>query len=247
MEPRTFSISDVLSQGWAYFKKYWIFALILVGAAIVIDIISSIFAPSGMAEMLQMKFSDPEALSKDPDKFIALFTEMMSKSQVSSIISSLVKFAIYAGLANMVMLIIKGIKDELAFDAFAMAPMTYVKYIVVEIIVGILTAVGTCLCIIPGIIVYLRLQFAATRIIDEPETGIIDAIKYSWDLTSGNFWNLFLFALASIGLYIVGLLCCCIGALVVEAWLFFATMLIYFALKPADTVEEPQTEYLTQE
>ena len=246
MEPRTFSVSEVLGQGWAYFKKHWMFALIIIGAGIVIDIIGNIFAPSELSAFMESQLSNLDSLTNNPERQLEALAKIASASQVSTIVSYLVKTIIYAGLFNMILLIVKGVKDELSFEAFAMAPMTYLKYIAIDILVSIATGIGICLCIVPGLIVGVRLQYATNYLLDNPEAGVIEAMKYSWAITKGNFWNLVLFYLAGVGLLICGFICCCIGLFVVVPWLYFADMVIYFTIKPLEAVEEPQTENLIE-
>ena len=49
---------------------------------------------------------------------------------------------------------------------------------------GIIVVFGICLFIIPGIYLALRLQFFTAFIVEE-DTGIIESLKRSWEITRG--------------------------------------------------------------
>jgi hypothetical protein len=84
---------------------------------------------------------------------------------------------------------------------------------IVAILVGIATAVGFVLLIIPGIIVLYLTWYALTFAIDR-EQDAITAIKSSFELTSKNVGSLLLLALACFGLNVVGVILCFVGLLV---------------------------------
>lgn len=235
MENRTFSIGDVFGQGFEFFKKHWMLALIILGVAIVTDIIQSIFQPVEVTTNLTSVLED---CKDDPARMLELLTSagiFGAQAQIGSIIGYLVKTFADAGILFMVMLIVKHVKDELSFEAFALPIEVYLKFVVVDILVSILTVIGLVFCIVPGIIVGIRLQFAGTRILDDRNCGIIDAIKYSWNITSGNTGTLFLVCLVEFVLVIAGFICCCVGVLAAIAWSIFTDMVIYFTLKPEVT------------
>jgi hypothetical protein len=84
---------------------------------------------------------------------------------------------------------------------------------IVAILVGIATAIGFVLLIIPGIIVLYLTWYALTFAIDR-EQDAITAIKSSYELTSKNAGSLLLLALACFGLNVVGVILCFVGLLV---------------------------------
>ena len=62
--------------------------------------------------------------------------------------------------------------------------------IVASVVVGLLTMIGFVLLVIPGLFVLVSLLFAAVYIADRDE-NVLDAIRDSWGLASGNRWQLF--------------------------------------------------------
>ncbi len=57
-----------------------------------------------------------------------------------------------------------------------------------------------------------RISFYMFLIVDK-NLGPVESIKKSFEITSGNFWKLIGLYLVSLGVIILGLLCCCIGVL----------------------------------
>lgn len=61
--------------------------------------------------------------------------------------------------------------------------------------------------------------------------GIVEAISYSFSLTARNFGRVFLAFLSYIGLWILGLIPCCLGLLVVVPMYYLFMPLLYMALE----------------
>lgn len=80
-------------------------------------------------------------------------------------------------------------------------------------IASITMVLVTFLLITPGIIVGLRLSMFKYYVI-EKNMSPVDSLKASWELTRGKTFDLFLFALARLGVVILGLLVFLVGVLV---------------------------------
>ena len=65
----------------------------------------------------------------------------------------------------------------------------------------------------------------------EKEVGPIEAIKKSWNLTKGSFWNLFLFGLLSGGIQILGIVALLIGLVFTTPTVWIARAVVYEKLK----------------
>jgi uncharacterized membrane protein len=92
-------------------------------------------------------------------------------------------------------------------------PQPFWKYVGVKILTGIIVVIGLVLLIVPGIIAALALLFATYLVIDR-NLGPIEAIKESVRITKGHRWQLFLLALAVIGINILGALALLVGLVV---------------------------------
>jgi len=91
-------------------------------------------------------------------------------------------------------------------------PQPFWRFLGAEILAVIIIFVGFLLLVVPGIIASLGLFFVLFVVIDRG-AGPINALKESWRITKGNKWRLFLFALALIGLNLLGLLLLLVGIL----------------------------------
>lgn len=87
------------------------------------------------------------------------------------------------------------------------------KYLAAQIVVGLITLVGFILLIIPGVIFATRLQFVVYALVDK-NMGVLEAVRYSWKITSGQVWRLMVFGFAVTLVILLGLLALGIGVVV---------------------------------
>lgn len=191
---RNFSISELISTGCNLMNKNW---LIFIVIAILANIVSSLITPS-----ITINYED-----MTPEKIDAALTQVYASPRFYG--SGLIEMIFYCAMYKMALLAIDGKKVE--FSAFNMPIMTYIKYIVTALIVGFIVGVGTLFCIIPGIYLGVRLEFAPIYVIDR-DFGIIEAIKASWHDTKGNFWHLLGAFIVIVLFMLSGVLLCCVGA-----------------------------------
>ncbi|WP_211278376.1 hypothetical protein [Mycobacterium heidelbergense] len=85
--------------------------------------------------------------------------------------------------------------------------------ILAAIIVGILTALASIICFIPGLILGIFAQFTIPFVIDRSQSAI-DALKSSFSTVSSNFGNALLAWLVQVAAVVVGVLACGVGLLV---------------------------------
>jgi uncharacterized membrane protein len=94
------------------------------------------------------------------------------------------------------------------------------KYFGPMFVAGLLTqmgvGIGLALCIAPGLILAAGLSLHQSLIVDQKLSGI-DALKRSWELTTGHKGNLVVYVLLCGVVAIAGALACCVGALLVSA------------------------------
>jgi uncharacterized membrane protein len=85
-----------------------------------------------------------------------------------------------------------------------------------QLVVGILVVLGFICLIVPGVILLLMWSFTFP-ILAETKLGFWEAMSASAALTEGYRWDLFLLALASILILLLGLIVFCVGAFVSAA------------------------------
>lgn len=112
-------------------------------------------------------------------------------------------------------------------------------YIAVNIVVGLFVCIGVCCCILPGIWIGVRLWYAPMLAATQG-ASFGEAFSRSWDMTRGHFWKLLLMGLTMIGIDILGLCACCIGALFTNVIVSFMLVVSFFILKEDDQIEDAE-------
>jgi len=113
-------------------------------------------------------------------------------------------------------------------------------FILASVISSVVSAIGFVLLIIPGIIVAVRLSFFGFAIIEE-NLHAIDALKRSWALTKGHFWEVFLLGLVLCVMNALGVIAFGVGILVTIPVTLVATAYVYDRLKSIPSVVAPVT------
>lgn len=100
------------------------------------------------------------------------------------------------------------------------------KYLGATILYGLVVFAGLILLIIPGIIWAVRFSFSRIIVVDA-QMGPVAAMKESYELTRGKFWDLLGFWVVVILVNILGLLVLGIGLLVTVPMTTFAAIYVY--------------------
>ena len=114
-------------------------------------------------------------------------------------------------------------------DLWASYPLFF-KYLVGSILYGLIVLAGLILLIIPGIIWGIKYQFFGYFIVDK-EMPPVEAIRRSGEITKGSKWNLFVLALAFLGITILGAIACGVGLLLAIPTVFVAHAWVYRRLE----------------
>jgi len=216
------TLSDAIDKAWELTKRH---GLLLVVIYFLINLItqslSRMFTPPIDADLLQEALQDGD---------IKAIFDMVNTNPTATIVISILGMVLSLGFVNLLLCFAKETISSVTIDAWKLPAMTYVKYIVVGWIVNILSVIGLIFCIIPGIYIYVRLQFAQLRIIEHPEVGIMESLSESWNMTTGNVLNLIWLAIACFFIIIVGLCCCCVGILPAAVLCSFVDVVAYLIL-----------------
>ena len=111
------------------------------------------------------------------------------------------------------------------FEAF----QNYWNAVLASLLVGVITAIGFILLIVPGIIFACKLAFTPYLVVDR-KMEVIEAIKASWKMTNGYAWKVFLIGLLAIPIFIAGLICFGIGVIISIMWIRLAFASLYHAV-----------------
>ena len=220
MEKVVIDSSEILSSAWEQAKKN---GLALAVISFVIMIIQSAISGSGYdysAILTAMKENDALALQN-----------LMGGNSAMGDLSWVVYAVLMIGFNRMILLIVTGVKSAPSFDAYKMDIAVWAKIIAVEFIVGIICACGFCLCILPGIYLMARLEWASYYLMENNEAGIGEALSASWNMSSNNAMELILVGIIAFFVSIAGLLLCCIGVYYTTVVAAYMQVITYLKLK----------------
>lgn len=225
-------IGDIVSRAWDLAVKHWPIFVLLV-------LLNSLLGSIGCS--VDSSFADNLGNNPDPQVVMQALSEAITVTPwiiVGVLISLYIGFVMYRMLRNA---IVKGRPYENLLDELKIDLTQFALFFVVELLYGIAVGIGFMLCIIPGIFISIRWMFAPYIMATE-NVGITEAFGRSWNMTKGNFWDLFLLGLVAIGIIIVGFCACCVGVLFAEVIVDFMLVLAYFALKPYEPEYEPSSD-----
>lgn len=216
-----FSVGTAFSRGWDAFAKrpgFFIGVLVLlfcIGIALQVpSIVVDLLVPD--------RIEEGEAALAVASLFGLWFGLLFG------IVSWVAQQYLSVGSAQLSLEAVFGRKYEL--KSLIVEPKVFLNALLAMVLGGILVAIGFLLLIIPGI--YLSLAFAPlVYVVLDQKTGPVEALQRAWNLTAGNRGRLFLFALATVGVNLLGVLALGVGLLVTVPFTWLATADVYRQLK----------------
>lgn len=193
-----FSVSEAITFGWNVAKSNLQFFIPTFIAIIFISALSNGFGGR----------TDPTTAS------------------ASSLLSSLVSLLINMSIIRVSLKFADGQPVQFAdlYQGFTVRKV--INYIAASILYGIMVAIGFILLIVPGIYLALTYGQFSYAIIDK-DLGILDAFKYSKQITSGQKLQLIKFWLASAGVIILGCLALLVGLIWAVPTILVAGAFVY--------------------
>lgn len=220
MEPK-FKIAEVFRTSWKAIKQnIWILTGLMVSYVIIALIINILLGPS-LTDTMQ---GIPFPIGKQ-------FTYL----GVSLVFSGL----FLLGYIKNIFQALDGIEPQ--FSAYGAQAFKILKFIVAYILTVIICMIGMIFLIIPGIYLMLRLQFFMAFLVDE-NTGIIESLQKSWQITKGEGLHLFSLMLVQILVILVGVLLFGIGIFVAYPVTYGMYCETYKKLNPLKPLKEEGTE-----
>ena len=210
MEPK-FMISEVFGTSWKHTKsQIWV----LVGLFIGFSILSMIVTLFGMPAQ-----------------------GSIVGRVIVQIVSLLISCIFMLGYVKNIFQALDG--EEPQFSAYGQQSRKIITYLIANILFSIAVCIGMVLLIIPGIYLYLRLQFFTAFIVEE-DCGIIESLQKSWNMTQGQTLPLFLLLLTMIGTAIVGCILFFVGFFVAVPLIYMMQCYTFGKLNTISTEEEAQ-------
>lgn len=210
MEPK-FMISEVFGTSWKHTKsQIWV----LVGLFIGFSILSMIVTLFGMPAQ-----------------------GSIVGRVIVQIVSLLISCIFMLGYVKNIFQALDG--EEPQFSAYGQQSRKIITYLIANILFSIAVCIGMVLLIIPGIYLYLRLQFFTAFIVEE-DCGIIESLQKSWNMTQGQTLPLFLLLLTMIGTAIVGCILFFVGFFMAVPLIYMMQCYTFRKLNTISTEEEAQ-------
>lgn len=160
----------------------------------------------------------------DPEIFFAVIYGIKIVAQLLNLV---VSSFIAGGYVRFVLNIARG--DKYAIGDIFSETKLFGKMLISTFLVQFAVAVGSLLCIVPGVIVGLGLSQTNYLIVDKGMEPVA-AMKESWRLTDGQKVNFFLWGLIAFGIALLGLLACCVGTFVSTPLIAIGTAFLYLRL-----------------
>jgi hypothetical protein len=194
-----FSKSEAIRFGWEAMKKNLGFFIVLLILVVIIQIV--------------------------PDRVGTLFVKNNPALWLLFLIFGIALDSLIAmGQIEIALKLCDG--EKVRFDDLFSCANLILKYIVVSILYSLIVLGGLILLIIPGYIFAIKYQFCFYFLVDQ-NTGIIESLKKSGEITDGAKLDLFLFGWILAGIVLLGIFCMCVGifaalptAMVAHAWVF---------------------------
>jgi membrane-anchored glycerophosphoryl diester phosphodiesterase (GDPDase) len=142
---------------------------------------------------------------------IGVMPVVASDSWVVMVVAWVFDIVVGMGIVRMTLRFVDGGKGELA-DLFSAIPLIP-KYLIASIVVGIGVSIGFVLLILPGIYLSVRWYMYPWVLVDK-EVGPFEALRQSWEMTRGSFWNLFLLGFLLCLINILGAMALLLGLFV---------------------------------
>jgi energy-converting hydrogenase Eha subunit A len=125
-------------------------------------------------------------------------------------------------------------------DAFSAFNKDFFEVMLANLIVTVIIIVGFIFLIVPGIIFAIKLSFVPYLVMDK-QMKAMDAIKKSWEMTTGYGAQIFFIGLLSIFIVIGGLLLFIVGIFPAIMWIKSTMASFYYSVEQTNPDTEPAT------
>ncbi len=208
--PPAYSVGDAFGWAWKKFSKN---AVPLIVATLVFAVV--LIALQGIVNVVQMLVSpgDTSYVADDSGlsfSYAATGFAGILVAIVGWFLTLLVLGAIESAFFGGILSIANG--EAVTVGSF-FRPRNVGNVVIATLIVGIITSIGSLLCVLPGLIASIMLMFTTIAVLDR-NLSPIDAIKSSFETSKNNIGPALLTWLAIAAVVFVGALLCGVGLLV---------------------------------
>jgi hypothetical protein len=209
--PRGFDTREVLEAAWQVTKVHW---PLLVAAVVVMGV------PGGLASSVPTFAVLFRVVEENSAEYWGIYA-------ASTFASQIVGTFFQAGFLRISLAVARGKPPDFmtlfsGFDRF-------LPLLVANLVYYFSLTLGTLLFIVPGVILFLGFSLTPFYCVDA-RLGPFAALGESWRAMRGHKAQMLLFICAAFGVYLLGLLACCVGSLFSGALLYVAWSIIYIRL-----------------
>ena len=191
---------------WKSFSKWWIPLCLISGIIFVFEIIPRIVVRADINELKITARSFLTAVSEnDPAKLEEISPKI--KAQATRLMRKLARFGLYIFpfIALLTIILLMYANWAVKNRQETRRPLITLIYIA---LVHVMLAIGKLLAFFffffPGAYLYVKLFFVSLIML-EGRKGAAEAIKISWQMTRGNFWEIFLIVVMNSGIQFLSL------------------------------------------
>ena len=166
------------------------------------------------------------------DRLAAITKEDTISSTVVGLASWILQILISIGLIRVPLKFIDGQKAE--FGDLVTGGKWFFKYFAGSLLYMLIVLGGLILLVVPGVIWAVRFQFFGYLIIDRG-LGPVEALKKSWAITKGSFWDLIIFSVLLALVNALGVLALVVGTLITAPISLLAMAFVYRKLLSSAT------------
>lgn len=206
------SVSYIYGEAWDLTKKHGIKVAVLVLISIIVSVGINLLSLSP-----DFFSTYAEAISTGNAKAIERLAAHSGDSSIGiTIITTLLQYAISFAIScmtySLLISCIRGLGTSIGESIKKLTPTTYLKFIVIECLYGLMIFLGCLLFIVPGIYLGVRFAWAPYYIVEHQEATIGQALKWSWNASKDCMLDLI--GLALIALVIIAVGCVVMGVMI---------------------------------
>lgn len=206
-----------------------VYFVIILAISGIVNVIGNIFAA---VFGISVDLSDSATLA------VGAFLGLFFVSLVLGIASSIVTYALDAGLASYYLKTIR--HEEAGLESLFAFMKSCIKVFCLFFMIGLFTLLWSLLFVIPGIIAVYRYSMAIYIFVDDPNKGIMQCISESKEMMVGHKWELFVLELSFILWFLLGCVTCGLAFLYVAPYMGLTTTVYYDNLR---YINKPQEGY----
>ncbi|MGH7298757.1 MAG: YciC family protein, partial [Polyangiaceae bacterium] len=192
--PQPWAVGEVISLGWERFKQNWV---VLVFSYLLVTVI---LQAASRVTVLILGDATPDLQSP----------EYWGGIGASTLVTQVFNAYFQPGLIRIWVGAARG--QTPSFGTLFTGHDRFLPMLALTFLTSIVVGFGFLLLIVPGVILSLGLYIAPYYLVDA-RIGPIAAMKASWGASSGQKGDLFLLALAGVGLALLGIVMCFFGIL----------------------------------